>query len=136
MTCGNTPVNIWFLQGMTDTFQIFAQNLFNTIIYPSFPADQWKCVPFHGQMQAMFSGSAPDRTYWSGVTSCIAEVIMVPIPLSIKVCLLGLVEEVVPIRAHRTLLKILLFHWNCYSIVKLEEGRSSQFALLKRVSEL
>lgn len=35
---------------------------------------------------------------------------MTPIPMTVKVCLLGLVEEVVPSRAHRTLLTILLFY--------------------------
>lgn len=35
---------------------------------------------------------------------------MVPVPLTIRVCLLGLVEEVVPSRAHITLLNILFFY--------------------------
>lgn len=33
-----------------------------------------------------------------------------PVPMTVSVCLLGLVEEIVPTSAHRTLLNILLFY--------------------------
>lgn len=60
-------------------------------------------------MLSTFSGNV-NRFRISGLKLLLSELLTVPIPMSVRVCLLGLVDEVVPSKAHRTLLDILLFY--------------------------
>lgn len=39
------------------------------------------------------------QIFWLGIKECLAEVLSLPVPLTPRVCLIGLVEEVVPSRA-------------------------------------
>lgn len=48
--------------------------------------------------------------FWREVTDCLTEVLSAPVPFIPRVCLIGLVEEVMPSLAHRTLLNIGLFY--------------------------
>lgn len=79
-------------------------------IYQSVSADCWRCSFSTAAADHIFWSCLQIQQFWTAVTSCISEVLLVPIHLTIKVCLLGLVEEVVPSWAHRTLLNILLFY--------------------------
>lgn len=79
-------------------------------IYSTVQAECWRCSFAPTAADHIFWSCPQIKQYWSGVTSCISEVLMTPIPMTVKVCLLGLVEEVVPSCAHRTLLSILLFY--------------------------
>lgn len=49
------------------------------------------------------------QSFWSALIDCRAEFLTTPITMSVSVCLLGLVEAVVPSNTHRTFLNILLF---------------------------
>lgn len=99
-------------------------------IYPTSSAECWHCIYSPANAAHIFWKCQQIQDFWSEVTFCITELLAVPIPMSVRVCLLGLVEEVVPPKAHRTLLNILLFyarkaillHWKKQSV--LLEGHS------------
>lgn len=69
-----------------------------SVIYPSVMADCWRCSFSPADARHVFWECPQIKIFWSGVIACIEEILMVPIPLSIRIC------------AHRTLLNILLFY--------------------------
>lgn len=79
-------------------------------MYPNVPAECWRCTFLPAAADHIFWRCPRIQQFWTEVTSCITEVLVVPVPLTIRVFLLGLVKEVVPSPAHRTLLNILLFY--------------------------
>lgn len=79
-------------------------------IYPSVSSECWRCSCSPADAIYIFWECALIRAFWGVAISCIEGILKVPIPLSIRACLLSLVEEVVPYRALRTLLNILFFY--------------------------
>lgn len=79
-------------------------------IFPNASAECWRCSHSPADTDHIFWQCQQVQRFWSDVTSCISELLTVPIPMTVKVCLLGLVDEVVPSRALRTMLNILLFY--------------------------
>lgn len=79
-------------------------------MYPNSSAEWWCCVFPPDNAEHNFLKCQRIQDFWVKVTTCITEVTTVPIPMLVRVCLLGLVEDVVPSRALRTLLSILLFY--------------------------
>lgn len=79
-------------------------------IFPDVPAECWRCSHSPADADHIFWRCHQVQRFWSDLTSCIADSLSVPIPLTVKVCLLGLVDEVMPSRAMRTMLSILLFY--------------------------
>lgn len=93
-----------FRSDYTDTPAMLA------LIYPSIPADCWRCSLALAAAEHIFCSCPQIQQFLTKDTPCISEVLMVPVPLTIRMCLLGLVEEVILSRAHRTLLNTLLFY--------------------------
>ena len=79
-------------------------------VYPSTSSQCWRCVFSPADSEHIFWKCPHIQTFWSEVVECLTEVLSVPVPLTARVCLLGLIEEVVPSLAHRTLLNIGLFY--------------------------
>lgn len=79
-------------------------------IFPTVSAECWRCSHVTADTDHIFWRCPKIQEFWTDVTSCITELISVPIPMNIKVCLLGLVDDIVPTRAMRTLLNILMFY--------------------------
>lgn len=79
-------------------------------IYPSIDSKCWRCVHSPADAEHIFWGCPTIQNLWSEVTGCLSELLSIPVPLLPRVCLIGLVEEVVPSLAHRTLLNIGLFY--------------------------
>lgn len=79
-------------------------------IYGNTSAECWRCSASPANAEHIFWLCPHIQDFWKEVTACISDLLTVPIPKTIKVCLLGLVEEVVPRRAQRTLITILLFY--------------------------
>lgn len=79
-------------------------------IYPSISASCWRCNSASADFTHIFWNCPYIESFWVEVTKFILTVTTVPVPLSIEVCLLGLVEPLAPRRALRTLLGLLLYY--------------------------
>lgn len=79
-------------------------------IYPTASSQCWRCSYAPADVEHIFWTCSQIHIFCLGITECLAEVLSTPVPMTPRVCLIGLVEEVVPSRAHRTLLNIVLFY--------------------------
>lgn len=79
-------------------------------IFPTVSTECWRRSHSPADANHIFWRCPKILKFWEDITSCITELISVPIPMTIRVCLLGLVDDLVPTRAMRTLLNILLFY--------------------------
>ena len=100
-------------------------------IYPSVPAGCWRCTFAPAAAEHVFWSCPRIKPFWSEVTSCISAVLLTPVPMTITVCLLGLVEGVVPSRAHRTLLNILLFYGRKAILLKWRKPEAPELRFWK-----
>lgn len=79
-------------------------------IYGTNAAECWLCTTNHADFDHIFWQCQLIQEFWKGVTRTIQKLLSVPIPVTVSVCLLGLVEELVPRRAQRTMISISLFY--------------------------
>lgn len=79
-------------------------------IFPTASVECWRCFHSPADAEHIFWHCPHVRRFWVDITSCIAELISVPIPTTVRVCLLGLVDDVVPTHAMRTMLNVLLLY--------------------------
>lgn len=79
-------------------------------IFPTASAECWRCSHSPADANHIFWKCPHVQRFWSGITSCISGLLSVPIPMTVRVCLLGLVDDVVPSHALQTMLNILLFY--------------------------
>lgn len=77
-------------------------------IYPSISASCWRCKSASADFIHIFWNCPQIEIFWVEVTKVILTVTTVPVPLSVEVCLLGLVKPLALRRAIRTLLGLLL----------------------------
>lgn len=50
------------------------------------------------------------QQFWQEVVETLEDIVALWVPLTLAVCLLGLVKELAPLRAQRTLLSVTLFY--------------------------
>lgn len=79
-------------------------------IYPSSSSQCWRCTHSPADSEHIFWKCPQIQNFWTEVTDCLSEVLGIPVPMTPRICLIGLVEEVVPFLALRTLLNIGLFY--------------------------
>ena len=79
-------------------------------IYRAASAECWRCSHSPADFSHVFWGCPVVKDYWASVLACIVEVVKIPVPSSVEVCLLGLVDGLAPARAVRTLVSLLLFY--------------------------
>lgn len=79
-------------------------------IYPTISSECWRCGFSRAGAEHIFWECSHIKPFWERIVLCISDLLKIPIPNSIKVCLVGLVDEVVPSMALRTLLNILFFY--------------------------
>lgn len=79
-------------------------------ISSSSSAECRRCTSSPDGFDHVFCHCLKIQEFWQSVTRTLHELTALPIPLTISVCLLGLVEELAPLRAQRTFLFISLFH--------------------------
>ena len=76
----------------------------------SLSAECWRCTGDPGDFIHIFWSCPVIKHYWSQVLAVIQEVVGIDIAPSPQICLLGLVEELAPRVAERTLIGLLLFY--------------------------
>lgn len=79
-------------------------------IYPTSSAACWRCSGVPAGFLHIFWDCPQIQEYWKEVTQFIHKLTTIPIPLTISVCLLGLVEQLTLATATRTLIGTLLFY--------------------------
>lgn len=70
----------------------------------------WRCTKDPGDFIHVFWSCPAIRDYWSQVVSVVQDIVGIDIAPTPQTCLLGLVEELAPKRAERTLIGLLLFY--------------------------
>lgn len=78
-------------------------------IFPSHPSKCWRCLE-DARFLHVFWYCPVIRFLWADVSRCIRSVMTIAEPLSIDVCMLGLVHLLATFRAMRTLIGLLLFY--------------------------
>lgn len=96
-------------------------------IFPSVSAEWWRCSHLPADADHIFWKCTliQDQRFWSAFTLCISELLVIPMTTTIRVCLLGLFEDVVPSRALRTLLNILFFYGMKAILLKWKKQEAS-----------
>lgn len=79
-------------------------------IYGAGAAECRRCTADNADFDHIFWQCQPIREFWKEVTHTIQKVLPVQVPVTVAVCLLGLVEEVTPRRAQRTMISLSLFY--------------------------
>lgn len=100
-------------------------------IFHTASAERWRCSHSPANGDHIFWLCPHIQQYWSEITSCISDLLVVPIPMTVRVCLLGLVDEVVPSRALRTLLNILLTYGRKAILLNWKKPRAPSLASWK-----
>lgn len=99
-----------------------------TKIFGTVSAECWRCTFSPANASHIFWHCPHIIRYWEEVLSCVSDLLTTPIPLTIRVCLLGLVEEVVQTRALRTLLTIILFYAKKAILLRWKDPRARDVA--------
>lgn len=79
-------------------------------IYPTTSAFCWRCVAPSAGFIHVFLTCPQIKIFWTEVTTVILAVITIQIPLTVEVCLFGLVDPLAPRRVVRTLFGLLLYY--------------------------
>lgn len=79
-------------------------------IYLSIPTSCWRCDSPSANFIHIFWSCPQIQIFWAEVTTFILSATTIQVPLSVEVCLLGLVEPLAPCQAVRTLLGLLLYY--------------------------
>lgn len=102
-------------------------------IYPTVSSQCWRCSHTPADAEHIFWSCTHIQRFWSDITECLAEVLSTPVPLTPRVCLIGLVEEVVPSCAHRTLLNIGLFYGRKAILLNWKKNYCSHSIILEKI---
>lgn len=78
--------------------------------YGTGEAEYWRCTTDNADFDYIFWQCQLIQEFWKGVTHTIQKVLLVHVPVTVAVCLLGLVEELTPRRAQRTMISLALFY--------------------------
>lgn len=76
----------------------------------SLSSECWRCSKDPGDFIHVFWSCSAIRVYWSQVVSVVQDIMGIDIAPTPQICLLGLVEELAPRVAERTLIGFLLFY--------------------------
>lgn len=79
-------------------------------IYGTDAGECWRCAHSPADFDHIFWHCQEIREFWTGVTCTVQSLLQIPIPLTVSVCLLGLLEGIALRRAQRTLISISLFY--------------------------
>ena len=77
---------------------------------PELSAECWRCGVSPGDFTHIFWTCPKIQQYWTEVLDLIGLVALITVPITMEVCLLGLIETLVPTVAGRTLIGLLLFY--------------------------
>lgn len=77
---------------------------------PTCPSECWRCGISPGDFSHIFWHCPKIQRYWSEVLDTVNRVASTTLPHAMEVCLLGLIETLVPTMAKRTLVGLLLFY--------------------------
>lgn len=77
---------------------------------PNVPPDCWRCSHSRSDFTYIFRSCPAIVPYWEAVVRVVKQVSGNYFPPSLRVCLLGLVDQLAPTVAERTLLGLLLFY--------------------------
>lgn len=105
-------------------------------IFPSSDGRCWRCILSPADAKHIFWDCPKISNFWREVTDCLTEVFHTQIPLTPRVCLIGLVEEVVPSLAHRTLLNIGLFYGKKAILLKWKKSAAPTLSFWKALVNL
>lgn len=79
-------------------------------IFNSVTSACWQCSASGANFMHIFWDCPGIQNYWGAVFLCVQEVTIISLNPSVKYCLLGLVDDLAPTTAIRTLLTLLFFH--------------------------